>query len=154
MFFIPSGRLDNQSLNSLTGSPFPPSVLNIACGVVLRLMVRPPLCVLVRPSRNSTTSVPSSRCLMITSSTYVSLCSWRPRNPRCSVKFLKLTLVKTFPLKSPNWPFSHKTDSSFWTQDKIKKLRVETIFEQILYLFSSFRWKPFSYCPGKIVNQS
>ena len=32
MFFIPSGPSDNQSLNSRTGSLFPPSVLNVACG--------------------------------------------------------------------------------------------------------------------------
>ena len=102
VFFIPSGRSDNQSWNSFTGSLFPPSVLNMACGVFLRLMVRPPLRILLGPSRNSTTSVPSSGCLIITSSTYASQCSWRPRNPSCSVKFLKLTLVKTFSLKSPN----------------------------------------------------
>ena len=60
--FIPSGRLDNQSLKRRTGSVFPPSVKYIACGVVLRDIVRPPLRVLVGPSRNSTTSLPSS-CL-------------------------------------------------------------------------------------------
>ena len=37
--FIPSGRLENQSLKSRTGSVFPPLVLYITCGVVL-LIVR------------------------------------------------------------------------------------------------------------------
>lgn len=67
--FIPSGRLDNQSLKRRTGSVFP-SVEYIACGVVLRDIVRPPLRVLVGPSRNSTTSLPSSCCLITKSSRY------------------------------------------------------------------------------------
>ena len=68
--FISSGRLDNQSLKWRTaGSVFPPSVEYIACGVVLRDTVRPPLRFLVGPSRNSATSVPSSCCLMTKSST-------------------------------------------------------------------------------------
>ena len=69
--FIPSGRLHNQSLKSRTGSFFPPSVLYITCDVVLRLIDRPPLRVLVGPSRNSTTSVPSSCCLIKRSSMHV-----------------------------------------------------------------------------------
>lgn len=68
--FISSGRLDNQSLKRSTGSVFPPSVEYIACGVVLRDIVRPPLRVLVGPSRNSTTSLPSSCCLITKSSRY------------------------------------------------------------------------------------
>ena len=71
--FIPRGRLDNQSLKSRVGSVFPPaSMLYIACGVVLCLIVRPPLRILVGPSRNSTTSVKSSCGLITRSSTYVS----------------------------------------------------------------------------------
>ena len=42
------------------------------CGVVLRLIDRPPLRVLVGPSQNSATSVPSSCCLITRSSTYAS----------------------------------------------------------------------------------
>ena len=67
--FLPSGRLDNQSLKRRTGSVFPPSVEYMAFGVVLRDIVRPPLRVLVGLSRNSTTSLPSSCCLMTKSST-------------------------------------------------------------------------------------
>ena len=59
--FIPSGRLDNQSLKRWT-----------ACGVVLRNIVRPPLRVLVGPSWSSTISLPSSCCLMTKFSTKAS----------------------------------------------------------------------------------
>ena len=51
MLFIRSGCLD-KSLNSCAGSLFPPSMLNITCGV-LHLMVRPLLHVLVGPSKNN-----------------------------------------------------------------------------------------------------
>ena len=67
--FIPSRGLENQSLKKRTGSVFPPSVLYITCGVVLRLIVSPPLRVLVGPSWNSTSSVPSSHSLMTRSPT-------------------------------------------------------------------------------------
>ena len=45
--FIPSGLLDNQSLKRCTWLVFPPLVEYIACSVVLRNIVRPPLRVLV-----------------------------------------------------------------------------------------------------------
>ena len=51
VLFIRSGCLD-KSLNSCARSLFPPSMLNITCGVLL-LMVRPLLHVLVGPSKNN-----------------------------------------------------------------------------------------------------
>jgi hypothetical protein len=67
--FIPSGRLESQSLKRRTGSFSPPSVLNINCCVDLRLILRSPLLVLVGFSRYFTTSDPSSCCRIMKSST-------------------------------------------------------------------------------------
>ena len=56
---------------------------------------------------------------------------------------IKITQLTFFP---QGWLFLLNTKS--------RNNVLKQFFEHILYLFSSFRRKPFENCPGKIINQS
>ena len=80
--FNSSGRLFKYFFKKATGHLFSP-VANIL-GVASRGLTRsPPPLVFVKPSEKVTNSTPPSSFWNEKSSTFISWCSCRPRNPKC-----------------------------------------------------------------------